>query len=99
MLRLNQPRGYGITGKSKTKHPRVPRVPRGLIFLNTQVKNALDAENVRIRESPIPNADGHLLTSRQPSHTTRLFSVHSFAKRIGTAIGYQPGNRTCVSDR
>jgi hypothetical protein len=32
----------GITGKSKTKHPRVPRVPRGLLFLNTQLKNALD---------------------------------------------------------
>jgi hypothetical protein len=29
----------GITGKSKTKHPRVPR---GLLFLNTQVKNALN---------------------------------------------------------
>jgi hypothetical protein len=30
--------GTGITGKSKTKHPRVARVPRGLLFLNTQVK-------------------------------------------------------------
>jgi len=28
----------GITGNSKTKHPRVPR---DLLFLNTQVKNAL----------------------------------------------------------
>jgi hypothetical protein len=28
----------GITGKSKTKHPRVPS---GLLFLNTRVKNAL----------------------------------------------------------
>jgi len=33
--------GTGITEKSKTKHPRNPRVPRGLLFLNTQVKNAL----------------------------------------------------------
>ena len=33
--------GTGITGKCKTKHPRVPRAPRGLLFLNTQVKNAL----------------------------------------------------------
>src|SRR5262252_3882758 len=31
----------GVTGKSKTKHPRVPRAPRGLLFLYTQVKNAL----------------------------------------------------------
>jgi hypothetical protein len=31
----------GITGESKTKHPRAPRVPRGLLFLNTKVKNAL----------------------------------------------------------
>src|SRR5215475_4227670 len=42
MFRLNQPLGgTGITGKRKTKHPRVLRVPRGLLFLNTQVKNAL----------------------------------------------------------
>src|SRR5262245_6789868 len=31
----------GTTEKSKTKHPRDPRVPRGLLFQNTQVKNAL----------------------------------------------------------
>src|SRR5262249_42043760 len=31
----------GGTGKSKTKHPRVPR---GLLFLNTQVKNALTCD-------------------------------------------------------
>src|SRR4029453_14083521 len=31
----------GITGKSKTKHPRAPRAPRGLLFLNTQAKNVL----------------------------------------------------------
>ena len=35
----------GITGKGKTKHPRDPRVPRGLLFLNTQVKNAIYKEN------------------------------------------------------
>jgi hypothetical protein len=31
--------GAGITGKSKTKHPSVPS---GLLFLDTQVKNALN---------------------------------------------------------
>jgi hypothetical protein len=33
--------GTGITGKSNTKPPRDPRDPRGLLFLNTQVINAL----------------------------------------------------------
>jgi hypothetical protein len=33
--------GTGITGRSKTKHPRVLRDPRGLLFLNTQLKTAL----------------------------------------------------------
>ena len=35
--------GTGITGKSKTKHPCDPRDPSGLLFLNTQVKNALES--------------------------------------------------------
>jgi len=38
----------GITGKSKTKHPRDPRDPRGLVFLNTQAKNALSTTIARI---------------------------------------------------
>jgi hypothetical protein len=33
--------GAGITGRSKTKHPRVPSDPRGLLSLNTKLKNAL----------------------------------------------------------
>ena len=37
--------GTGVTGKSKTQPPRVPRAPRGLFFLNTQVKNALNSGN------------------------------------------------------
>jgi hypothetical protein len=28
-------------GRSKTKHPRDPRAPRGLLFLNTLLKTAL----------------------------------------------------------
>jgi len=32
--------GMGITGKSKIKPPRDPRDPRGLLFLNIQVKHA-----------------------------------------------------------
>jgi hypothetical protein len=39
--------GAGITGKSKSKHPRDPRVPRGLLLLNIQVKNALDDSSER----------------------------------------------------
>jgi hypothetical protein len=50
------------------------------------------AINVRIRESPIPNADGHLLRAHRFSHATCLFSVHSWSESIGTAIGYQPVN-------
>jgi hypothetical protein len=42
--------GTGITGKSKTKHPSDPRVPRGLLFLNTQVKNALIALSVALSD-------------------------------------------------
>ena len=34
--------GTGSMGKSKTKHPRDPR---GLLFLNTKVKNALVSDS------------------------------------------------------
>ena len=37
----------GITGKSKTKHPRDPHDPRGLLFLISQVKNALVAQKLQ----------------------------------------------------
>jgi len=41
-LRLNQPRGSrGSRGRAKLNIPVVPHGPRGLLLLNTQVKNAL----------------------------------------------------------
>jgi len=38
--------GAGNTEKSKTKHPRVPRAPRVLLSLNTNVKYDLIALSV-----------------------------------------------------
>lgn len=52
--------------------------------------------DVRIRDQRFPNADDHLLTENGFSRTTCLFSVHSFVKLIGTAIGYRLGHWTCV---
>jgi hypothetical protein len=62
--------GTGITGKSKTKHPRVPR---GLLFLNTQVKNALIARP-RGRSGAIKQIAPHLL-------------LHLFSKTAYVAYG------------
>jgi hypothetical protein len=42
---------------------------------------------------------GRSFINRLPTFSRNLFVLSpSFAKRIGTAIGYQPGNLMCLSD-
>src|SRR5262245_28750700 len=57
--------GTGITGKSKTKHPRVPRAPRGLLFLNTQLLFYFVFARQGQRIKRIPRADDQVLLAVQ----------------------------------
>jgi hypothetical protein len=83
----------GITGKSKTKHPRVPRAPRGLLFLNTQVKNALNESpetlhSFAIRFTSARRQARRFFPRRAPAHTvlTRPGVIFRSANRANRLI-------------